>query len=162
VAGDCGRRGAAAQEHRQQAGAQLCARSSRRTAFCSPARRCRTTSPSCGRCSIFIEPAKFNALDDFLAAFGDHRRRSEQVQQLHRVLQPAILLRRLKEDVEKSIPAKEEIVMNVELTRVQKQYYRAILDRNRTFLSKGCTGGNVPNAAQHHDAAAQAAAVIRT
>jgi superfamily II DNA or RNA helicase len=91
----------------------------------------------------FIEPAKFNSLDDFLGAFGTITS-SEQVQELHRVLQP-YLLRRLKEDVEKSIPAKEEIVMNVELTRVQKQYYRAILDRNRTFLSKGCTGGNVPN-----------------
>jgi superfamily II DNA or RNA helicase len=91
----------------------------------------------------FIEPQKFNSLASFLAAFGSLDS-AEKVQQLHTVLQP-FLLRRLKEDVEKSIPAKEETVMNVELTRVQKQYYRAILDRNRNFLNKGIQGGNVPN-----------------
>ena len=41
----------------------------------------------------------------------------------------------------------------VELTNIQKKYYRAILERNFTFLSKGGVGGggsggggaNVPN-----------------
>lgn len=39
----------------------------------------------------------------------------------------------------------EETLVNVELTTVQKQYYRAVLDRNRTFLNKGCRSGNAPN-----------------
>jgi chromodomain-helicase-DNA-binding protein 7 len=54
-------------------------------------------------------------------------------------------LRRLKEDVENSIPPKEEVVVEVELTSTQKKYYRAILERNRDFLNKGCQSGNVPN-----------------
>lgn len=47
------------------------------------------------------------------------------------------MLRRLKEDVEKSLAPKEETIVEVELTVIQKQYYRAILERNFTFLSKG-------------------------
>ena len=91
----------------------------------------------------FIEPMKFASLDEFLARFGSLEN-SSQVQELHKLLQPH-LLRRLKEDVEKSIPPKEETVMSVELTRLQKQYYRALLDGNRQFLNKGCKGNNVPN-----------------
>ena len=33
----------------------------------------------------------------------------------------------------------------VELTNIQKKYYRAILERNFTFLAKGGTSTNVPN-----------------
>ena len=91
----------------------------------------------------FIEPEKFASLQAFLDRFGTLESAS-QVQELHAVLQPH-LLRRLKEDVEKSIPPKEETVVSVELTLVQKQYYRALLDRNRSFLNKGCKGANVPN-----------------
>lgn len=40
-------------------------------------------------------------------------------------------------NVEKSIPPKEETIIDVELTMLQKQYYRAIFERNRTFLSRG-------------------------
>jgi len=54
------------------------------------------------------------------------------------------LLRRVKEDVEKSIPRKEETIIEVELTLVQKQYYRAILERNRLFLYRGCDKSNLP------------------
>jgi SNF2 family DNA or RNA helicase len=32
----------------------------------------------------------------------------------------------------------------VELTALQKKYYRAILERNRAFLYKGCRGSNTP------------------
>jgi len=51
----------------------------------------------------------------------------------------------LKGDVENSIPPKEEVLVEVELTSLQKKYYRAILERNREFLYKGCSAGNVPN-----------------
>ena len=63
---------------------------------------------------------------------------------MHTVLRP-YLLRRLKGDVENSIPPKEEVLVEVELTSLQKKYYRAILERNREFLYKGCSAGNVPN-----------------
>lgn len=59
-----------------------------------------------------------------------------QVAQLQKDLRP-LLLRRVKEDVEKSIPAKEETIVHVELTTLQKKYYRAIFERNRNFLSRG-------------------------
>ena len=56
-----------------------------------------------------------------------------------------MMLRRLKEDVEKSIAPKEETIVEVELTNIQKKYYRAILERNFSYLSKGSTTSNVPN-----------------
>ena len=46
------------------------------------------------------------------------------------------MLRRLKDDVEKGLAPKEETIIEVELTAVQKQYYRAILEHNFAFLSK--------------------------
>jgi SNF2 family DNA or RNA helicase len=43
----------------------------------------------------------------------------------------------MKEDVELSIPLKEETIVELEMTSIQKNYYRAMLDRNRDFLSRG-------------------------
>lgn len=42
---------------------------------------------------------------------------------IHQELQP-FLLRRMKKDVEKSLPAKVEQILRVEMSSVQKQYYR--------------------------------------
>jgi SNF2 family DNA or RNA helicase len=44
--------------------------------------------------------------------------------------------RRLKGDVEKSLPPKEETLVEVELTSLQKRYYRAVYDRNAEQLCK--------------------------
>jgi len=56
------------------------------------------------------------------------------------------MLRRLKEDVEKNLAAKEETIIEVELTNIQKKYYRAILEKNFTYLCKGSqSSGNVPS-----------------
>ncbi|KAH7982014.1 hypothetical protein HPB52_002604 [Rhipicephalus sanguineus] len=63
---------------------------------------------------------------------------------LLQLLKP-MMLRRLKEDVEKSLAPKEETIVEVELTNIQKKYYRAILERNFAFLTKGGVGTNVPN-----------------
>lgn len=103
-----------------------------------------------------------------------------QVQKLQAILKP-MMLRRLKEDVEKNLAPKQETIIEVcghrehieckllrgdpngtnkvsrfdssaafysqvELTDVQKKYYRAILERNFTFLSLGVnSNSNVPN-----------------
>lgn len=91
----------------------------------------------------FLESSKFFCESDFLSQYGDLRS-EEQVASLKILLQP-MMLRRLKEDVEKSLAPKEEIVVEVELTNIQKKYYRAILERNFTFLSKGVSGNNIPN-----------------
>ena len=50
----------------------------------------------------------------------------------------------MKEDVAKDIPPKEETIIDVELTTMQKQYYRAIFEHNHGFLSQGFKGGNLP------------------
>lgn len=56
-----------------------------------------------------------------------------------------MMLRRLKEDVEKKLAPKEETIIEVELTNIQKKYYRAILEKNFSFLAKGAGQANVPN-----------------
>ena len=53
------------------------------------------------------------------------------------LLSPPQFLPRVKEDVEKSLPPKEEIIIEVALTTIQKQFYRAVYERNTTFLFKG-------------------------
>lgn len=44
----------------------------------------------------------------------------------------------MKEDVEKSIAPKEETIIEVELTALQKKFYRAILERNFDNLVRVC------------------------
>ncbi|XP_039510570.1 chromodomain-helicase-DNA-binding protein 8 isoform X1 [Pimephales promelas] len=92
----------------------------------------------------FLEPAQFPSEIEFLREFGDLKT-EEQVQKLQSILKP-MMLRRLKEDVEKNLAPKQETIIEVELTDVQKKYYRAILERNFNFLSMGAThNSNVPN-----------------
>ncbi|DAZ97083.1 TPA: hypothetical protein N0F65_001267 [Lagenidium giganteum] len=86
----------------------------------------------------FIEPEKFPSQQVFYDEYGDLNS-AEQVAALHEQLRP-YMLRRVKEDVEKSIPPKEETIVDVELTTLQKKYYRAIFERNRTFLNMGSAG----------------------
>lgn len=89
----------------------------------------------------FIEPAKFPDLDKFLSSFGTISTQ-EQVESLQYRIAPHIL-RRVKEDVAKDIPPKEETIIDVELTTIQKQYYVAILQRNLSFLTQN-TKGSMP------------------
>ncbi|EJK61181.1 hypothetical protein THAOC_18377, partial [Thalassiosira oceanica] len=82
----------------------------------------------------FVEPDTFDSLSDFLDDYGDIKSK-EKVDELHESIRPFIL-RRLKEDVEKSVPPKEETLIEVELTVLQKQYYRALYEKNLKFLHK--------------------------
>lgn len=94
----------------------------------------------------FLEPERFPSEATFMQEFGDLKT-EEQVQKLQGILKP-MMLRRLKEDVEKNLAPKEETIIEVELTNIQKKYYRAILEKNFTFLSKSGGGGgssSVPN-----------------
>ena len=83
----------------------------------------------------FLDEATFDSCDNFLKEYSNLNTK-EAVESLHKLLAP-YLLRRLKEDVDKSIPVKEETLIEVELTSIQKAYYRAVLDRNREFLARG-------------------------
>lgn len=92
----------------------------------------------------FLEPSQFSSSDAFLNEFGQLKSESEVIK-LQALLKP-MMLRRLKEDVEKSLAPKEETIIEVELTNIQKKYYRAILERNFSFLRKGTnSAANIPN-----------------
>lgn len=91
----------------------------------------------------FLDAKSFPSVEDFLAKFGDLHE-AQQVADLHKMLKP-YLLRRVKEDVEKSLPPKEETIIEVELTPVQKQWYRAIYEKNTTFLNRARNPHNIPN-----------------
>lgn len=90
----------------------------------------------------FLEPTKFAEYEQFRAKYGSLET-TRQVEELQRAITPH-LLRRVKEQVEQSIPKKEETIIDVELTVLQKQYYRAIFERNRLFLYRGCDKSNLP------------------
>ncbi|XP_045520347.1 chromodomain-helicase-DNA-binding protein 7-like [Pieris brassicae] len=92
----------------------------------------------------FLEPSQFASSEAFLSEFGQLKSESEVVK-LQALLKP-MMLRRLKEDVEKTLAPKEETIIEVELTNIQKKYYRAILERNFSFLQKGiASAANIPN-----------------
>ncbi|GCB81974.1 hypothetical protein scyTo_0022596, partial [Scyliorhinus torazame] len=78
-------------------------------------------------------------LEGFLEEFADISK-EDQIKKLHDLLGPH-MLRRLKTDVFKNMPSKTELIVRVELSTMQKKYYKFILTRNFDALnSKG--GGN--------------------
>uniref|UniRef100_A0A8C2FAZ0 Chromodomain helicase DNA binding protein 1 n=1 Tax=Cyprinus carpio TaxID=7962 RepID=A0A8C2FAZ0_CYPCA len=85
----------------------------------------------------FIMPEKFHSWELFEEEHG--KGRDSGYTSLHKELEP-FLLRRVKKDVEKSLPAKVEQILRVEMSAVQKQYYKWILTRNYKALSKGTKG----------------------
>eukprot|EP00048_Salpingoeca_helianthica_P011740 m.169531 g.169531 ORF g.169531 m.169531 type:complete len:792 (-) comp15271_c0_seq32:998-3373(-) len=89
----------------------------------------------------FLLPDIFDDLDSFQRWFDfapdDELLAKEEEQhiltKLHQVLKP-FLLRRLKTDVELSIPPKKEVILYATLTAKQEQDYKAVL--NRTILDE--------------------------
>ncbi|KAI9594623.1 SNF2 family N-terminal domain-containing protein [Syncephalis fuscata] len=62
-----------------------------------------------------------------------------KIRELHELLRP-LMLRRLKKDVEKSLPKKTERILRVELSPMQVHYYKNILTRNFEILNRGISG----------------------
>jgi SNF2 family DNA or RNA helicase len=62
--------------------------------------------------------------------------RDRIVSKLHALLS-RYMLRRTKEDVMKSLPAKHEVVVPVGLTPVQAELYRLVLNKNYELLRMG-------------------------
>lgn len=91
----------------------------------------------------FLEPSQFTSEKQFMSEYGNMQSATD-VESLQSILKP-LMLRRLKEDVEKAIPVKEETVVEVELTTVQKKWYRSIIERNFSWLKQGTKKNNVPN-----------------
>ncbi|KAM9824004.1 chromodomain-helicase-DNA-binding protein 4a [Neosynchiropus ocellatus] len=87
----------------------------------------------------FLTPERFSNLEGFLEEFADIAK-EDQIKKLHDMLGPH-MLRRLKADVFKHMPSKTELIVRVELSPMQKKYYKFILTRNFEALNtKG--GGN--------------------
>lgn len=70
---------------------------------------------------LLLSVARFEFWEDFEEDHG--KGRENGYQSLHKVLEP-FLLRRVKKDVEKSLPAKVEQILRVEMSALQKQYYK--------------------------------------
>uniref|UniRef100_A0A7N8XLL8 Chromodomain helicase DNA binding protein 2 n=1 Tax=Mastacembelus armatus TaxID=205130 RepID=A0A7N8XLL8_9TELE len=87
----------------------------------------------------FLMPDKFDSWEDFEDEHG--KGRENGYQSLHKVLEP-FLLRRVKKDVEKSLPAKVEQILRVDMSAQQKQFYKWILTRNYKALAKGTRGSS--------------------
>jgi chromodomain-helicase-DNA-binding protein 1 len=80
-------------------------------------------------------PEKFDDWEHFEEEHKDYQDR-EGISILHKKLEP-YLLRRVKKDVEKSLPAKVEQILRVDMTTQQKQFYKWILTKNYDELNKG-------------------------
>lgn len=85
----------------------------------------------------FIMPSKFTTWEEFERVHGNAMEKGYA--KLHKELEPYIL-RRVKKDVEKSLPSKVEQILRVEMTSIQKQYYKWILTKNFNALLKGRKG----------------------
>ncbi|ESN99682.1 hypothetical protein HELRODRAFT_113500, partial [Helobdella robusta] len=81
----------------------------------------------------FLEPEKFANMDEFLSEFSEISK-DEQVLKLHELLAPH-MLRRMKMDVLKDIPSKSEFIVRIELSAMQKKYYKHILTKNYEALN---------------------------
>eukprot|EP00127_Corallochytrium_limacisporum_P004825 Clim_evm8s183 gene=Clim_evmTU8s183 len=86
----------------------------------------------------FLMPRKFGSWEEFEAEHGNLSDQTH-VQNLHSVLQP-YMMRRVKKDVEKSLPPKVERILRVEMSGLQKQLYQWILTRNYSMLSSKLKG----------------------
>ncbi|GKV03180.1 hypothetical protein SLEP1_g15531 [Rubroshorea leprosula] len=82
----------------------------------------------------FLDAGKFGSLEEFQEEFKDISQ-EEQISRLHKMLAPH-LLRRVKKDVMKELPPKKELILRVELSNKQKEYYKAILTRNYQILTR--------------------------
>ncbi|XP_014090911.1 chromodomain-helicase-DNA-binding protein Mi-2 homolog [Bactrocera oleae] len=87
----------------------------------------------------FLSRDKFSDLNAFQNEFADVSK-EEQVKRLHEMLGPH-MLRRLKADVLKNMPSKSEFIVRVELSAVQKKFYKFILTKNYEALNSK-SGGN--------------------
>ena len=77
----------------------------------------------------FLLPDVFNSSDDFDAWFNTNNclvGDTSLIERLHGVLRP-FLLRRLKAEVEKSLPPKKEVKVFVGLSKMQREWYTKIL-----------------------------------
>lgn len=81
----------------------------------------------------FLVPDVFESAEQFDEWFNldieDNDEKNKLISQLHKILRP-FMLRRLKADVEKSLPPKHETILFTGMSAMQKKLYRDILIRD--------------------------------
>ncbi|KAF1744564.1 hypothetical protein MXB_5608 [Myxobolus squamalis] len=86
----------------------------------------------------FIMPHKFNE-PDVIEKYGEYQDKQQGYEELKSHISEFIL-RRTKKDVEKSLPPKIEQILRVNMTNMQKKYYKWILSKNYAELSRDTKG----------------------
>eukprot|EP00850_Spirogloea_muscicola_P013538 SM000092S24506 [mRNA] locus=s92:280974:290959:- [translate_table: standard] len=86
----------------------------------------------------FLDARKFNSKESFSEKYKDllDLQSDSEIAALRQELRPH-MLRRVIKDVEKSLPPKIERILRVEMSPLQRQYYKWILERNFRDLNKG-------------------------
>jgi SWI/SNF-related matrix-associated actin-dependent regulator of chromatin subfamily A member 5 len=92
----------------------------------------------------FLVPDVFASAEQFDEWFNldidDNAEKNKLISQLHKILRP-FMLRRLKADVEKSLPPKHETILFTGMSVMQKKLYRDILIRDIDAI-QGKNAGN--------------------
>ncbi|KAG7662986.1 hrp3 [[Candida] subhashii] len=83
----------------------------------------------------FLMPGKINIEQEIDFETQDEEQEL-YIKDLQKKIQPFIL-RRLKKDVEKSLPSKTERILRVELSDIQTEYYKNIITKNYAALNAG-------------------------
>lgn len=89
----------------------------------------------------FLMPGKFN-IDQEINFDTPDDDQEDYIKHLQLSIKPFIL-RRLKKDVEKSLPSKTERILRVELSDIQTEYYRNIITKNYAALNAGVKGSQI-------------------
>ncbi|KAJ3312803.1 hypothetical protein HDU76_002791 [Blyttiomyces sp. JEL0837] len=87
----------------------------------------------------FLMPEQFKEFEDFEITIGAENQ-EDKIKELQKRLEN-YMLRRLKKDVEKSLPTKTERILRVELSTMQVEYYKNVFSRNFAALNKGIAAG---------------------
>jgi chromodomain-helicase-DNA-binding protein 1 len=82
----------------------------------------------------FLNPKEFDDFLEYDLVVGEENQ-EEKIMELQERLKP-YMIRRLKKDVEKSLPVKTERILRIELSALQVEYYKNILTKNFAALSK--------------------------
>ena len=84
----------------------------------------------------FLVPAEFPSEDDFLQEYSAVSTGSTDALALLQSRIEPYFLRRIKEDVERNLPARQETLIEVELSRVQKLHYKMLYEKDLSVLRK--------------------------
>lgn len=86
----------------------------------------------------FLLPEVFSSSDQFDEWFNlqidDAEQKQRLITQLHKILRP-FMLRRLKADVEKTLPKKSETLVFCEMAPLQRETYKKVLERDLSVVA---------------------------